>query len=157
MALRAPRDVVAPVGVGPDKGDRHHQSLKKGGNYLPSIAADIRAAHEDVERSALAMAERAIDAGRLLVEAKKLVGHGGWLPWLKEHVGMSERTARRYMQLAKAGLKTAIVADLGVVGAIDLAADITSIPLPEPGEVIQGVDKDDRLSWSKLRNAGGEA
>lgn len=44
----------------------------------------------------------AIKAGEYLVQAKELVGHGNWLPWLKEQCkGISEKTAQRYMTLAK--------------------------------------------------------
>jgi hypothetical protein len=32
-------------------------------------------------------------AGDLLIEAKALVPHGQWLPWLAEHCEMAERTA----------------------------------------------------------------
>ena len=40
-----------------------------------------------------------IGAGRLLSEAKPLVGHGGWVAWLTT-LGLSERTARHWMGLA---------------------------------------------------------
>jgi protein gp37 len=46
-------------------------------------------------------AASAADAGRKLIEAKAIVGHGQWLPWLKDHVGISERTAQDYMALAR--------------------------------------------------------
>jgi hypothetical protein len=41
-----------------------------------------------------------MEAGAGLIEAKKLVGHGQWLPWLKENCGVSERRAQHYMKLA---------------------------------------------------------
>ncbi len=37
----------------------------------------------------------------MLIEAKALVKHGEWLPWLKEHCTISERTAQLYMRCAK--------------------------------------------------------
>ena len=40
-------------------------------------------------------------AGDLLIEAKTQIPHGGWLPWLKANVEISDRTARVYMQSAK--------------------------------------------------------
>jgi hypothetical protein len=89
-----------------------------GSNRLAVLAADIRAAHQDVTRGAQAVAERALAAGQMLTEAKDTLLHGAWEPWLAKHVGMSARTARRYMQLARAGLKTATVADLGIKGAV---------------------------------------
>jgi hypothetical protein len=43
-----------------------------------------------------------MDCGSLLIEAKARVSHGEWLPWLeKECHGISDRTARIYMQLSK--------------------------------------------------------
>lgn len=45
----------------------------------------------------------AIDAGELLLEAKKRHGkHGEWIAWLTVKVHVSVRTAQRYMRLAKA-------------------------------------------------------
>jgi hypothetical protein len=38
----------------------------------------------------------------MLLKVKAALGHGNWLPWLKQHVkGHSERQIRRYMRLAK--------------------------------------------------------
>lgn len=112
-------------------------------NRLPELAASISAAHANVQKSAEQMAEQAIAAGRLLIEAKASVGHGGWLPWLKENVGISERTARRYMQLANAGIKSATVADLGIVGAVARAQAIAAVPLPETGKCLLCVQADE--------------
>ena len=40
----------------------------------------------------------AIEAGSLLLEAKEQLKHGQWLPWLRDHCIMSERTAQLYMR-----------------------------------------------------------
>jgi hypothetical protein len=45
--------------------------------------------------------QHAMAAGDLLLEAKLRLKHGEWLPWLAEHRSMSERTAQRYMRLAR--------------------------------------------------------
>ena len=37
-------------------------------------------------------ATSAIEAGRKLIEAKAILHHGEWLPWLREHVRISGRT-----------------------------------------------------------------
>ena len=42
----------------------------------------------------------AIEAGALLLEAKEQLKHGQWLPWLKDHCTISERTAQLYMRTA---------------------------------------------------------
>ena len=41
-----------------------------------------------------------VEIGRRLIDAKKLVGHGGWLTWLEREFRWSEDTAERYMRLA---------------------------------------------------------
>ena len=43
----------------------------------------------------------AVIAGELLIEAKRQVPHGQWLPWLRSTCGLSERTAQAYMRLAR--------------------------------------------------------
>ena len=87
-------------------------------NRLPILAAEIRAAHEGVEAAAKTRADRALDAGRALLEAKSLVRHGGWLPWLKEHCGLPERTAQLYMKLAELDLPAEMIAVLGMQRAV---------------------------------------
>ena len=42
-----------------------------------------------------------IELGKRLIEMKKRLGHGNWLPYLKEKVEFSERTARKFMQIAE--------------------------------------------------------
>ena len=49
--------------------------------------------------------EEAWKAGGCLLKAKRLVPHGGWLPWL-EALGMSDPTASRFMRLHLAFPKT---------------------------------------------------
>jgi multidrug resistance efflux pump len=60
----------------------------------------IAAAHDAAARAAYVSIEKAIEAGEALIEAKELLGHGEWLPWLGG-VEMSARTAQRYMRLAR--------------------------------------------------------
>lgn len=94
---------------GPDIGD----------NRLPELATTIREAHNGVLGAAKTAAERAIEAGTALIEAKKLVKHGQWLRWLRDHCRLPERTAQLYMQIAASGLESATVAALGLKGAAD--------------------------------------
>jgi hypothetical protein len=70
-------------------------------NYLPELAARIRAEHQATADALKSSVEHGIAAGELLIEAKAKVPHGQWLPWLKENCAMSERTAQLYMRLAK--------------------------------------------------------
>ncbi len=88
------------------------------GNRLPVLAEDVRLAHASVREAARSGTEHAIAAGRALAEAKSLLKHGQWLPWLKGHCRLPERTAQLYMHIASLvddhGLKSATVADLGI-------------------------------------------
>jgi Protein of unknown function (DUF3102) len=46
--------------------------------------------------------ERAVQIGALLIEVKRQLPHGQWLPWLAEHCPhISRRTAQIYMQVAR--------------------------------------------------------
>jgi hypothetical protein len=71
--------------------------LKLRPDALSDLAARIKAAHEKA-KSGLAAA---MDAGDLLVEAKERMDRGQWVPWLMDHCDISERTAQRYMRLAR--------------------------------------------------------
>ena len=42
-----------------------------------------------------------IEIGRRLVEAKEMLPHGEWLPWLKRETEFSERSAQDYMRVFK--------------------------------------------------------
>ncbi len=64
-----------------------------------------------------------IRIGEHLIDAKAIVGHGGWLAWLEREFGWAERTARNYMSAAELAAKSAIVADLDIdAGALYLLA-----------------------------------
>jgi hypothetical protein len=88
-----------------------------GHNWLATIAADIRALHAGIRRSAEQAARDTIEAGKLLIEAKGGLAHGEWESWLRQNCDLSARTARRYMTIARSGLEPAIVADLGLTAA----------------------------------------
>lgn len=83
-----------------------------GDNRLPELAVQIRRAHADVQEAAKTAAQKMIEAGRGLIEAKELCAHGQWLPFLKE-AGVHERTAQRYMKLAASNLESDTVSLLG--------------------------------------------
>jgi hypothetical protein len=90
----------------------------EGSNSLADLAARIRAFHEATVEGLRKSVTNGIAAGELLIEAKAQLQHGQWLPWLRDNVNISERTAQLYMRLAKnrteieAQAKSATVADL---------------------------------------------
>ncbi len=61
--------------------------------------------------------ESAIERGQKLIEAKAELSHGEWLPWLREHCDMAERTAQDYMALAS-WPNARSRADLGIKAAV---------------------------------------
>jgi hypothetical protein len=70
-----------------------------------SITSDlieqIRDAHNKANGTARKALEHAAECGRLLIKAKEELGkHGSWMYWVKQHAGMSHRTANGYMKLA---------------------------------------------------------
>lgn len=60
--------------------------------------------------------------GQRLIEAKAMLPHGEWLPWLTEQVEFSERTARNFMRLAREWTNRQALADLGAAKALTLLA-----------------------------------
>ena len=72
---------------------------------------------ETITGEILALKEKAgtaiLDIGRRLIDAKALLPHGEWLPWLTERVEFSERSAQR--RLLSAFDKGAVVQRLKVI------------------------------------------
>ena len=104
--------------------DDKNQPTPAGDNRLPVLAAQIKIEHAGVKAAAQVAAEHAIKAGHALIEAKELVSHGQWLPWLRANVGFSDRTAQLYMKIVRLGFKSATVADLGLKMAANTIAII---------------------------------
>ena len=74
-----------------------------GGPALDALADRANSQHhafETTQRDALA---HAMAAGDALIEARQLVRSGGgrWLLWVKANCEFTDRTARRYMQIAR--------------------------------------------------------
>lgn len=66
--------------------------------------------------------EAILTIGRCLNEAKDMLPHGEWLPWLNEQVELSERTAQKFMRLAREWSNPSALADLGATKALMLLA-----------------------------------
>jgi Protein of unknown function (DUF3102) len=96
----------------PEPADPHKATIE-GSNSLADLAALIQHEHQAVSHALKRGLEHAIAAGKLLIEAKERLRHGQWLSWLKEHCQIPERSAQRYMALARyAPAKSGNVADL---------------------------------------------
>jgi Protein of unknown function (DUF3102) len=93
-------------------------------NWLVDLAFRIKAEHEASTEFARRSLVHAMAAGDLLLEAKERLKHGQWMPWLKEHCAIPDRTARLYMRLAENRSQIGnAVANLSIQGAIRLLAE----------------------------------
>jgi hypothetical protein len=106
-----------------------------------NLVAKINTAHRQAAGHFGKVLDYATECGRLLKEAKALVPHGEWLPWLSEHTEVSERSSQRYMQIAdnwsaiqlEIGKSDTVAdLDLGLNGALKLIAKPKPKPKPEP-------------------------
>lgn len=77
--------------------------------------------------------EAILTIGRCLIEAKEMLPHGEWLPWLNEKVAYSERTAQNFMAVARRYSNPQTLADLGMAKALTLLA----LPDSERDEFVQ--------------------
>ena len=66
--------------------------------------------------------EAILTIGNCLIEAKSMLLHGEWLPWLNSKVGYSEKTAQNFMRLAREFSNPQALADLGATKALALLA-----------------------------------
>jgi len=78
---------------------------------LADLVKVVRAEHLAVVSAFSSAVEHALAAGRALIEAKDLIGHGGWTKFLKD-CDVGERTTRRYMQLAALAANRSSTTDL---------------------------------------------
>ncbi len=96
-----------------------------GSNSLADLRERLKVEHGAVIGSLRRGLHHAMAAGDILTEAKAQLRHGDWLPCL-ESCNISERTAQRYVRLAKhrgvIEAKCDTVSDLGVRGALALIA-----------------------------------
>jgi hypothetical protein len=90
-----------------------------GDNRLAALIGEIQQAHRNYKRAALQTAEYYLEVGKLLLEAKALLGHGRFGGFIRKNFAFSERSAENYMRVASSGLKSATVAEIGLRGAVD--------------------------------------
>ena len=63
-----------------------------------------------------------LSIGDRLIEAKGMLTHGEWLSWLEDRVEFTERTAQRFMRLAREWRNPTALSDLGATKALTLLA-----------------------------------
>ena len=88
----------------------------------PAEGRTIEAITGEILDAKRAGGEAILTIGRCLIEAKDMLRHGEWLPWLNEQVELSERTAQKFMKLAREWSNPNTLADLGASKALALLA-----------------------------------
>jgi hypothetical protein len=104
----------------------------KESNTLADLAARIREGHEEVVSSMQQSLEHAMDTGEALLEAKSQVKHGEWQAWLWEHCDIPERTASRYMRLAKN--RSVLESELAICNELSVNAAIRLLAPPKKAD-----------------------
>jgi hypothetical protein len=95
-------------------------------NRLPILAAEINAEHRAAHGAAEKALEHAAECGRRLIEAKALLPHGAWLPWLEANTEVVARQSQKYMRLAEGWEeieKRTESSHLSINGALEAIAD----------------------------------
>jgi hypothetical protein len=70
-----------------------NELTKPDGGPLDDLAGRINQAHQQAQQAASDAVQHAVQAGKLLAEAKAQVEHGQWLPWIAANFKGSARTA----------------------------------------------------------------
>lgn len=85
-----------------------------------------------------------IEIGRRLVEAKELLPHGEWLPWLQRETEFSERSAQDYMRVFKDYSAT----QLGLFGPETNTRTFADLPISKALALLS-VPESDREAFAK--------
>ena len=119
-ATRAPKPAPKSPAVSAAK------ELKEVEQTLSGLLEDLK----------LTLLDRAIKIGATLNVAKPLTGHGKWGKWIEQHFPLGERTAQRWMELAKeATANPSLVTDLTSVNDAYVALGMQQPKaLPAPSE-----------------------
>lgn len=109
----------------------------------PPAARDIEVVTREILEGKQRTVESILDIGKKLIEAKALLSHGEWLPWLTERVDFSQSTADKYMQLARRFSNSETFTNLGYSKALALLA-LPSETMDEFIEVPHMVDGEEK-------------
>ena len=92
-----------------------------------------------------------VEIGKRLAEAKAMVGHGGWLDFLKTETEFSKSSAARFMQIAKEYGNNSNFPTLGNL-SVSNALQLLAVPAEEREEFAEAVDAEN-LSARELEQA----
>ena len=78
---------------------------------LRSLQTAVNELHANVESNLKSAKETAAEAGAKLIEAKSILKHGEFKPWVAENFCFGYRTAKRYMDVAQAKMTSVSLFD----------------------------------------------
>lgn len=134
---------------------------------LCQIANQINVEHEAASVAFQSALERARMCGELLSKAKKLCGHGVWLPWLEKNCPrIGPRQAQKYMRLAtkwvelqlpNANPDSHLTIDKALSQLVESETpeEVVPTPSPLPAEVLASLR--DGRSMAAVRLTGDES
>ncbi len=137
----------APKAVRGKRGKKPSSSKRLEPNgYSPEIKALI----EQIKKIQGQELEARVEIGLGLLQAKQLLAHGQFRPWVRREFRWSERTATNYIKLAQHYKgKTAKFADLDLGTALTLVADATLEKVRD--EVFNRADNGEKIIREEVR------
>lgn len=132
---------------------QHAMTLQQiGFNYgvIPlNDAMDLKASAERIKVRLKRTAEDIIEIGKELIIAKDKCGHGNFETWLQAEFDMTDRSARRFIQVAETfGDKTDIVSVFNATALYALSAPST--PEEVRTEVLQRVENGEKVDTAEI-------
>jgi hypothetical protein len=124
----------------------------------PDNARTLARHATEIRRLGKQVVSDVIEIGRLLVESKKLAGHGNWLSWLEKEFGWTDKTAENFMNVARfsAGkIETVSNLNLPMRGLYLLAAPST--PETATQEVISRAEAGEPVTLNTVKEIVGRA
>jgi hypothetical protein len=94
--------------------------------------------------------ENVVEIGRRLIECKKLVGHGNWLPWLEREFRWSDRTALNFMRVAELS-KSETVSNLNLPVKALYLLTAPSTPTEARDEIIDRAEAGETVPVAKVK------
>lgn len=115
------------------------------------VAQTVRDASQRIKVRMSRTVQDIIEIGRDLIEVKRTIGHGNFLPWIETEFGMNVRTAQRFMDSAEnIGSKYDSVSLLPPTILYALAAPSTPDEVRE--QVVERVSKGEAVTVADIRD-----
>ncbi|WP_298022254.1 DUF3102 domain-containing protein [uncultured Dysosmobacter sp.] len=144
--LKGAKKVAVELGIDePDDGEGRLLAEEYGMNGIPPKSAerDLPIIEAEILFYKRQAGASIIEIGKRLNEAKAQLSHGEWLPWLREKVDISERSATNFMRIAREYPESVNIADLGTCKALALLdlPDSERERFAAEKHVVNGVEK----------------